>query len=58
MKTKPNLNNPKFYGNNKSSSKREVDSNTSLPQEIKKQIKKQPNLTPKGARKNNKPQSS
>jgi len=38
-------------GCSKSVSKREVYSNTSLPQEARKISNKKPNLTPKGARK-------
>ena len=38
-------------GCNKSSSKREFNSNTSLSQETRKISNKQPNLTPKGTRK-------
>ena len=37
-------------GSRKSSSKREVYSNTSLPQEIRKISNKQPKLTPKATR--------
>ena len=37
-------------GLNKSSSKREVYSDTSLPQEMRKISNKQPNLTPKATR--------
>ena len=46
-------NDPKSVGCNKSSSKREVysDSDTSLCQEIRKISNKQPNFTPKGTRK-------
>ena len=43
-------NEPKPIGCSKSSSKREVYSNTSLPQEIRKISSKQSNLTPKGTR--------
>ena len=39
--------NPKSMGCSKSSSKREVYSNTILPQETRKTPNKQPNLTPK-----------
>ena len=42
--------NPKPMGCNKSSSKREVYSNTALPQETRKISTKQPNLTPKAIR--------
>ena len=41
-------------GCSKSSSKKEVNSNTSLPQEIRKTSNKQPNLTPKWATETNK----
>ena len=41
----------KSVGYSKSSSKKEVYSNTSLPQETRKISNKQPNLTPKGTRK-------
>ena len=41
---------PKPTGCSKSSSKREVYSNTSLPQQIRKISNKQPNLTPKALR--------
>ena len=34
-------------GHSKSSSKRKVDSNTILPQEIRKTFNRQPNFTPK-----------
>ena len=46
-------------GYNKSSSKREVHSNTGLPQEIIKISNKQPNISPKkiGKRETNKPHS-
>ena len=40
----------KPVGRSKSSSKREVHSNSSSPQEIRKSSKKQPNLTPKAIR--------
>ena len=40
----------KIYGPSKSSSKREVYSNTGLPQEIRKISNKHPNLIPKGPR--------
>ena len=43
-------NDPKRMGCNKSSSKREVYSNTILPQETRKISNKQPNLTPKAIR--------
>ena len=43
-------NNPKLMGHSKSISKREVYSNTSLPQEIRKISNKQPKLTPKATR--------
>ena len=42
--------NPKSMGCNKSSSKREVYSNTILPQETRNSSNKQPNLTPKSIR--------
>ena len=41
---------PKPMGHSKSSSKREVYSDTSLPQETRKISNKQPNLTPKATR--------
>ena len=44
-------NNPKFMGHNKHSSKREVCSNTDLPQEIGKVSNKQHNFLWKGTRK-------
>ena len=44
-------NDPKSMGNRKSSFKREVYSDTSLPQEIRKILNKQSNLTPEGTRK-------
>ena len=46
-------------GCSKSSSKREVDSNTILPQETRKALKRHPNFTPKedGKIKTKKPQS-
>ena len=43
-------NNPKPMGWSKSSSKREVESNTILPQETRKISNKQPNITPKAVR--------
>ena len=43
-------NDPKPMGCSKSSSKREVYSNTILPQETRKISNKQPNLTPKAIR--------
>ena len=43
-------NTPKPMGCSKSSSKKEVFSNTSLPQEIRKSSNKQPNFTSKAAR--------
>ena len=43
-------NDPKPIGCSESSSKREVCSDTSLPQEIRKISNKQPNLIPKGTR--------
>ena len=46
-KTKP-------MGWSKSSSKRKVYSNTILPQEIRKTLNRQPNLTPKTTEKKNK----
>ena len=42
---------PKFMGQSKSSSKREVHSNTGLPQKIRRISNKQSNFTPKGNRK-------
>ena len=49
----------KHMGFNKSSAKREVYSNTSLPQETRKTWNRQPNFTPKATRKRRKeePQS-
>ena len=44
-------NNLESMGCSKSSSKREVYSNTNLPQETRKISNKQPNITPKGTRK-------
>ena len=41
---------PKTYGCNRSSAKREIYSNTSLPQETRKISNKQSNLTPRGTR--------
>ena len=41
---------PKTYGMHKSSSKREVYSNTILPQKTRKISNKQPNLIPKAIR--------
>ena len=41
---------PKHMGYSKSSSKKEVYSNTILPQETRKISNKQPNLTPKATR--------
>ena len=49
-KWKWNHDNPKPMGHSKSSSKREVYSYTSLPQETRKISNKQSNLTPKGTR--------
>ena len=43
-------NDPKPVGCSKSSSKREVNSNTSLPQKLRKIANEQPNLTPKATR--------
>ena len=45
-------------GGTKSSSKREVYSNTTLPQETRKTLNRQPNFTPKasGKRRRKKPQ--
>ena len=43
-------NDPKVLGHSKSSSKREVYSNTILPQETRKISNKQPNLIPKATR--------
>ena len=42
---------PKSMGCSKSTSKREVYNNTSLPQEIRKILNKQSNLTPRGTKK-------
>ena len=42
--------NPKPMGFSKSSSKREVYSNTILPQETRKMLNRQPNFTPKTTR--------
>ena len=48
-------NDPKPMGCSKSNSKRDVYSDTILPQETRKKISnKQPNLTPKGTREKNK----
>ena len=44
-------NDPKSVGHSRSISKREVYSDTSLPQETRKISNKQPNLTPKRTRK-------
>ena len=41
---------PKTYGISKSSTKREVHSNRSLPQETTETSNKQPNITPKATR--------
>ena len=41
---------PKTYGISKSTSKREIYSNTILPQETRKISNNQPNLTPKAIR--------
>ena len=41
------IDNSKPMGCSKSSSKREVDSNTILPQETRKKLNRQPNFTPK-----------
>ena len=46
-------NNPKPMGFSKSSAKREVHSNTSLPQETRETSNKQPNFTHKQLEKNN-----
>ena len=43
--------NPKPMGLSKSSAKGEVHSNTSLPQETRETLHKQPNFTPKATRK-------
>ena len=43
--------NPNPLGSNKSCSKREIYSNTVLPQEVRKISNEQPNLSPKGATK-------
>ena len=50
---------PKTYGMQQSSSKREVYNNTILPQETRNTSNKQPNLTPKATRerRTKKPQS-
>ena len=50
-KWKWNHSDPKSLGYSESSSKRDVYSNTSLPQETRKMSNKEPNLTSKGARK-------
>ena len=52
-------NNSKPMGCSKSSSKRDVYSNTILPQQIRKTSNRQPNFTPKttGKRRTKKPQS-
>ena len=49
----------KTYGMQQSSSKREVYSNTILPQETRKTLNRQPNFTPKttGKRRTKKPQN-
>ena len=47
-------NDPESMRHRKSSSKKEVHSDTSWPQEARKLSNKQPNLTPKGARKRKK----
>ena len=49
-----NHNGSKPLGCSKNGSKREVYSNTGLPQETRKISNKQPNLTPKGGRKRTK----
>ena len=46
--------NPKPIGFSKSSAKREVHSNTSLPQETRETSNKQPNFIPKASRKRRK----
>ena len=43
-------NNPRSMGCSKNSSKREIYSNTNLPQEIRKTSNKKTNLTPKATR--------
>ena len=50
----------KTYGISKSSSRREVYSNTILPQETRKTLNRQPNFTPKtvGKRTTKKPKSN
>ena len=53
-KWKWNYNSPKLMGCSKSSSKREVYSNTILPQKIRKTLKRQPNFTLKTTGKTNK----
>ena len=52
-------NNPKPMGFSKSDAKRELYSNTSLPQEIRESLNDQPNFTPKATRqgRTEKPQS-
>ena len=47
-------NNPKPMGFSKSSAKREAHGNTSLPQETRETLNKQPNFTPKATRKSEK----
>ena len=50
--------NSKLIGCSKSSSKRELYSNTNLPQETRKTLNRQPNFTPKSTgKKNKKPQN-
>ena len=44
-------NDPESIGGSKSISKREIYSDTSLPQKIRRILNKQSNLTPKGTRK-------
>ena len=53
-KLKRKHNAPKSIGHSKSSSKKEVYSDTNLPQETRKLSNKQPNLIPKGTRKRTK----
>ena len=43
--------NPKPMGSSKSNAKREIHSNTTRVQEIRQTLNKQPNFTPKAARK-------
>lgn len=50
METKWKQNDPKFSGHNKSSSKRYIYRDITLPLETRKNSNTQTNLTPKGAR--------